>query len=649
MRRLLLLLAGLVVVSWQGTGRAREKISFPAAGVEVVDTSVGSNASGIAWVTRSADGDRLFVDGELAAHEKAIDQIHVTAGGEVVYWATDGERQVVVYRGEEGPAFEFIYIPDLELLAALATPGTTEWSFLGGTRVAFAARDRNDEWTALLRFPAAVQNQEKRPLPVTRGHLDGADPASRSHRPLRYRLLRDKVPIYIGQRGREECLVIGRKIEACGKQVALLAVAGDLGQAAFGIMTPDGLELHSRFGTVGPTSNVDWVSFSPDGQHLACVIREKQGQALYVDGVSRSLHELVSSALWLPDNRLLALVHGVAGSQVLVDGSTVLEKKLIERLLVSPQGEVFAIGKDDAGPFIDPLGQPGQFTSIWGEGFLTGGSLYGLLRLPDGKVSLLGGTRQSEPYSAVSRVSPAPDGKQLAAVGASVDGDAVILDGELWQAMSGRVARFAWCGGEKLQVLVRTGDQECLMAAGVGAECCPRFVATGCDATGRPTAVCLKESRYVASLNGAPVGEPFEDVPLHLVFQEAVTGGLEFAGRVGDVWTLFFNGQAQSAAGKPLQVHPGIGGAWFLVQGSAGYRWVGGTSATEWFDAISAPLELRGHTLFKARRNGREAWVDGQRTYGWHDAILSTLYLVDGGGFYWARDEGLIHLDSLEF
>ena len=632
MRVFRLPLVWLLVICCHGPALAREAVSFPASGVEVVDTFVRPDLGGIAWVVRSTDGDRLFIDGEEAAHETSIDQIHLSRGGEAVYWAASGDRQFVVYRGEKGPAFDSIYVPDLEVLAALANPEPAEWCFLGGTRVAFGARDRHGEWTALLRFPAAVQNQERRPLPLTRAVYDSADPASRGHRPLRYRLLRDKVPVYIGLRGREECLVIGRKIEACGKQVALLAVASDLGQIAFGMMTPDGLELHSRFGRIGPTANVDWVSFSPDGKHLACVVRQEQGQVLSVDGVSGSASGLVASALWLPDNRLLALVHGAAGSQVVVDGAAILEKKLIERLLISPTGDVFAIGKDDAGPFVDPLGQPGRFSSIWGEGFLSGGLFYGLLRLPDGKSSMLSGAHQSPSFSAISRISPAADGKHVVAVGASVDGDAVLLDGELWQALSGRVEKFTWCGGEKLQVLVRGADHECLVATGAIETCCPRFVATGCDASGRPTAVCLNESRYVASLNGTPVGEPFEDVPLHLVYQDSATGRLEFAGRLGELWTLFSGGKAQHAEGKPLQVHPGIDGAWFLVQGSAGFRWVGGSGATEWFDTISAPLMAGGHMFFKARRKGLEAWTDSGRTYGWHEAILSTIHVVDGGG-----------------
>jgi hypothetical protein len=649
MRTLLFPMALLAAALVGGVGQAREIVSYPSKGVEVTDTFVGPMVGSIAWVLQTPDGARLYVDGEELAQEEDIDQIHLTSSGAATYWASNGEHQVVVYRGEKGPEFNDIHVPDLEVLAGLATPEPTEYSFLGGTRVAFAARDRNGQWTALLRFPAAWQNQEKRPLPVTRLHYETPDPTSRTHRPLRYRLLRGKVPIYIGSREREECLVIGRQIAACGKQVSMMAVAPDLSQAAFGILTPQGIEFHSAFGVIGPTSNVDWVSFSPDGNHLASIVRQGAQQALIVDGIQRSVHEAAAAAVWLPDNRLLTLEHNEAGSQIAVDGQPLLEKKLIERLFVSPDGRVLAVGKDDEGPFLDPLGRPGEFTSIWGEGFLSSGTFFGLLRLPGGKVSLLNGKEMTAPFSGISRVSPAPDGKHLVAVGASVEGDAVLLDGEPWEALSGRVERFAWCGGDKLQVMVRGAEFECLLSAGVEQECCPRFVATGCDAAGRPAAVCLKESRYIATLAGGPVAVPFEDVPLHLVFQDLATGALDFAGRVGDEWTLVFSGQTTPAAGKPIQAHPGPGGASFMVQGSEGFRWVSAQGATEWFDAVSSPMDHNGHSFFRARRKGQEAWADIQGTYGWHDAILSTLYTVDGGGFYWARDGERIHLDSLEY
>ncbi len=648
--RILITALALLFSVLNGSGaESREIASLPANGVEVVDTYVGPKVGSIAWIVSFEDGTRLFVDGAEIAHEEQIEQVHVSDGGEATYWASSGDQQVVVYRGAEGPEFEDIYVPDLEVLAGLSTPESNEYSFLGGTRVAFGARDRSGEWTALLRFPAAWQNQEKRPLPVTRVHYGSPDPASRTHRPLRYRLLRGKVPVYIGRRDREECVVIGRKIAACGKQVSLLAVAPDLSQAAFGIMTPQGIEFYSSFGMVGPTSNLDWVSFSPNGDHLACVVRREAQQVLYVDGVQRSVHDVVAAAVWLPDNRLLTLTHGATGSQVSVDGQLLLEKQLIERLYVSPDARVLAVGKDGDGPFLDPVGRPGGFSSIWGEGFLSSGLFYGLLRLPDGKVSLLRDDQMTLPFSAISRVSLAPDGTHLVAVGASVDGDAVLLDGDSWQSVPGRVERFAWCGGSKLQVMVRGADLECLMAKEVAQHCCPRFVATGCDAAGRPTAVCLEESRYVATLAGERVGEPFEDVPLHLVFQDLATGELDFAGRKGESWSLVFSGRATEAQGKPLQVHPGAGGAWYLVQGESGFRWATAEGKTEWFDAVSSPMSYNGHSLFRARRDGREAWADGGRIFGWHDAILSTLYTVDGGGFYWARDEGRIHLDTLEF
>jgi hypothetical protein len=649
MRILLLPMALLTASLLGGVGQAREIVSYPSAGVEVTDTYVGPMVGSIAWVLKTADGAHLYVDGEERAQERDIDQIHVASSGDATYWASTGEQQVVVYRGKKGPEFDHIHMPNLEVLAGLATPEPAEYSFLGGTRVAFAARARDGQWTALLRFPAAWQNQEKRPLPVTRVHYESPDPASRTYRPLHYGLLRGKIPIYIGRRGREECLVIGRTIAACGKQVSMLSVAPDLNQAAFGILTPQGIEFHSAFGMIGPTTNVDWASFSPDGNHLACVVRRGTLQALFVDGIERSVHEAAAAAVWLPDNRLLTLVHTAAGSQIAVDGHPLLEKKLIERLFVSPEGRVLAVGKDDDGPFLDPLGRPGEFTSIWGEGFLSSGTFFGLLRLPGGKVSLLQGTEMTAPFSGVSRISPAPGGDHLVAVGASVEGDAVLLDGEPWEAVSGRVERFAWCGGEKLQVMARGADQECLFTAGMEPACCPRFVATGCDAAGRPAAVCLAESRYVATLAGTPVGVPFEDVPLHLVFQDLATGILDFAGRSGDTWTLVFSGQATPAAGKPIQVYPGKGGAAFMVQGSEGFRWVSAQGATEWFDAVSSPMDHNGHSFFRARRDGQEAWADTDETYGWHDAILSSLYTVDGGGFYWAQDGERIHLDSLEY
>lgn len=648
MRTTVILLAVLAATFGALSGQARENLSFPAAGTAIVDTYVRPDVSGVAWVTRGGDGEHLFVDGQEVAREERIDQVHLNEAAEVTYWAGSGKQQVVVYRGQEGPQFDSIYVPDLKVLAALGTPGPTEWAFLGGTRVAFAARDRKGEWTALLRFPAAWQNQENRPLPLTRVHYESPDPASRTHRPLRYRLLKDKVPVYIGRRGDEECLVIGLEVAACGKQVSLLAVAPDSSQVAFGMTTPKGIDFYSSFGVIGPTNNVDWVSFSPDGRHLACVVRQGSRQAVYVDGQLRSVHEAVAGVVWLPDNRLLSLVHGAGGSQVLMDGKPVLEKKLIERLFVAPDARVQAVGKDDQGAFVHPQGRPGKFTSIWGEGFLRAGTFFGLLRLPDGKVSLLRDGEVTAPYSAISRLAPSPNGEHLVAVGASVDGDAVLLDGLPWQPVPGRVERFAWCGGEHLQVMVRGADLQCLVAADREPVCCDRFVATGCNEEGVPYFVCLSDGRYVFRSVDGSSSEPFDDVPLQFVYQDHATGSLSFAGRRGTEWTLVLSGQVTPLQGAPVQALPSSDRAWYQVKGEAGTRWHTRIGATDTFDSVSAPMEYDGVTLFRARLNGRESFADDARIYGWHEAIVSTLYPVPGGFLYWALDEGQFHLVALE-
>ncbi len=101
--------------------------------------------------------------------------------------------------------------------------------------------------------------------------------------------------------------------------------------------------------------------------------------------------------------------------------------------------------------------------------------------------------------------------------------------------------------------------------------------------------------------------------------------------------------------GRPLQVLPSSGEAWYLEQAEMGMRWVTAAGSTDWFDSVSAPMELGSHSLVRGRTNGKECLATAGRTYSWHDAIVSPLYLVGNGGFYWAMDGGRVQLQALEF
>ncbi len=651
MCRFLVLLSLLLLTapSVQAFDRSGAMPSYDAATEEVVATYPAPDGSGLAWVVRASGSDRLLVDGEVIATEETIGQIHLSPGGEPVFWHTRRGREFVVYRGQAGPGFDRVYMPDLRVLIAQGHPQPGEWGYLGGTRVAFGALDKSGDWTALLRFPGAWQNQESRPLPLTRAVATSPDPSSRSHEPLHFGLLKEKIPVYIGQQEDEECLVIGRSIAACGRQVAMLAMAPDASQLAFALATPQGLEVHSSFGVSGPTPNVDWISFSPDGRHLAYVMKQAHQQTLVVDGQLSSTHEMVSAVAWSGDGRLVALVHEETGSRILVDGQTLLEKPFIERLFMAPDGRVLAAGKESNGPFLDPYGRPGGFTSMWSEGFLASGPFFGLVRLPDSNVAVLLDGALSEAYSGMNRLATAPDGSHLVAVGASVDGDAVLMDGAPWQTLDGRAQRFTWCGGEHLQVMEVGANLQCLVSAGREKACCDRIVAAGCQSDGQPVYVCLEKSLFVAHLGDGSVIGPFDDVPQHLLYQDQATGQLQFAARGPEGWILVLDGVAIALRGQPVQVLPSSDEAWTLEQAEMGMRWITPSGSTEWFDSLSAPVQYGAHSLVRGRLNGKECLATPKRTYPWHDAIVSPLYPVGNGGFYWAVDGGKVQLQTLEF
>jgi hypothetical protein len=627
----------LLAVPPAGPGVA-SLFEMPADQREVVDTFVTPDGEHAAWVVDRPGGQTLFVDGDEFLTWERIDQVALTPDGGSVFWGQRAGRQHIFYRDQVGDPYDEIYLPDIEVLGSMASPEPAEWGFLGGSRVAFAARNRQGEWTTLLRFPAAAQNQEQRPLPQTRALCDSHDAERRVHRPLHYRLLRGKVPVFIGRKGEEECLVVGHEEAACGIQITMLAYAPATGRLAFAVNTRKGLMVHTGLQTFGPTTNVDWVTFSPDGRRLAFVLRSDAGQTIVVDDKPLAVHPAVGALFWTPEGRLLSLHHDDAGSHLRLDGEELLTARRIERVFLGPDGRIFVAGTGEEGLFLHPFGRPGKLTSLWGEGFLPAGRFFGLARLPGGKVALLEEETLSPAFNGINRVTPSPDGARLAAVGASVEGDTVLLDGKDWGGMEGRVERLLWCDRTELVVWERQKDRECLVQADGTRHCCARLVLAGCDASGKPLRVCLGEGKYTAMLADQAVAEPFQDVPLHLVYQDARTGEVDFAGRRGDAWSVVLDGREAPAQGRPVHLLPTDDGAWFLVHGDQGRRWVRRGGATAWFDSVSPPFKLHGQFLWVARADGKESWYLGDRELASSDALVSAPIPFERGFFYWARE-----------
>jgi hypothetical protein len=616
-----------------------EELRFPAASTEVRETAVSQDGSSLAFVIAGDHGEVLFINNvEVAAHDE-ISQVEFAEGGQVVYAVRDGDDWSIVSGDKVIGPFEKIYIPDLEVLTDLAIPEPSEWSFMGGSRVVFAGRNRQDEWTAFMRFPGNPQKQEQRPLPITRALPSPTDPSAMTHRPLHYRMVRGKVPAFIGISRGAECFYVDNHEVGCGRQVVMLAMSGASGRTAVAWRDRDGLYLHTGHQVHGPTLNVDWISFSPSGNRLAFVQRQDGEHLLIVDDIEQGRYPQIDSLLWAGDGRLIKLVHEESGSKVFVDDLQLAAWPLIERLFLSPSGTLHLLGRAIAGLLVDPGIAAGSIEAIWSEGFLTGGAFYAIARLAGGGQALLFNDQLSSPRHGFPLVSVSPSGSQLAAVGVDASGETVYLDGADKGVLPGHAEQLLWCRQEELLVKIRKEDQECLVRNLTEMLCCPRLVFAGCSPEGRIQRLCMGPDRYGFYLDEEALGDPFDEVPLHLVYLDSASGDLAFAARRDEQWSIVSNGVVQDLDAAPVQLYPTAEGPWFEAGLRGARKWVTPHGSSAAYTSVSVPFETPSGPIFRAVKDGRQAWVTERGPMAWHDSLRSLPQAGAGQEWlYWAVD-----------
>ncbi len=623
---------------------------LPETGDPVVETAVAADGASVAFVTRGEDGDTLWFAGDRKANCEEIGHVSLTPDGPVWWCRTGGEHTVYFGESSSGPFLD-ISMPNLDALAALAAPTPVEWGYRAGSRSVLAARDARGEWQSYFRYSAAPSVQEKRGLPMTLSVASGPDASVQKARGIRYHLVAGRLPLFIGTSKREECIYLGSDAVGCGQQVAMLAWSAATQRLAFAVTTSEGLMVYSGGQVWGPTRNLDWVAFSPDGTHLAFVIREGEQQALVVDDERKASFSVLESVVWTPDNRLVYLGHDDAGAHLVVDGQEVLLRDLVSAVYVSPTGAVSASGRHKGKSFVYPeVAGLEDFDSLWGEGFLSGGGLYGLLRLAGGRQALLLAGRLSAPFDGLSRLTPSLDGRKLAAVASTPSGDRLLVDLEEQSAeRAGRAEQLTWCGNDRVLVRERSGDQDCTFRSDdpKAAFCCARMVMVACGATGEPDTVCLDQGKYWLHKAGTKEGEPYDEIPPHLIWQDLTGGTFDFAARRGADWFLVTGGKERPAGGRPLTIRPFLDSPWFLVSGAGGSRWMTRAGDGPWFATVSPPFDLAGMAVYRGRSKGAEWWVLPSGQSAPAVELLSGPMAFDGGMAWWERAGGKRRLASL--
>jgi len=580
----------------------------------------------------------LYVDGQPVAAADRIEQVSLLDSGTPIFWIRQGDRERVVVGTRESPGFRRIYMPDIEALSALARPTAGEWGYRGGERTAFAGRNSRGDWTSVVRYPAAPRVEDRRPLSTSRAWNSAPDPTTLRERALRYRLLKARVPVYIGVRKNEECLVVGTTINACGRRIALLAHHAASGRLAYGLETRRGLLIHSGYQVFGPASNADWVTFSRDGRHLAMVLRQGREHVLIVDDEPAARGALIESVAWTADHRVVHLIHEPRRSRLYAGATMLLEKDLISGVYLSPLGDLLVPGRQGGEFFLDPYGPLPDVAALWSEGFLAGGEFFAAARLEGGGQAVLFQGEMSPPHNALVKLSVSHTGRRLAAVAADVDRDLVMVPLDPGPAIDGRAEEVGWCPRDRLFVKERTGSVDCLVGEGGGRHCCDRLVLWSCPDDGPPLLVCLEESRFVLRRGENLVGEPFDAVPLHLAYRDGATGTLALAGRRQADWFLLLDGREQHANGVPTFVYPAAAGPWYQVASEGRKRWVSPGGKGAWYDIVSPPFQLEGHTAHRARRDGREAWVVEGEEGRWTQGLISAPVPYGKGFFFWALE-----------
>lgn len=535
----------------------------------------------------------------------------------------------------------------------------------------------------LVRYPAAPDLQDTKPLPVTRVVWPGADPTLENTAPLRYRLIRDKVPIFIGvkEKGENECLVVGAQEVGCGFQVAMLAWSPVSGRTAHALRVKEGLVVNSGHALYGPTSRVDWISFSPDGSRLAMVVAEEGRDVLIIDDERVASSERIEPVAWTSLGLPVYVSHSETGSRLFVDGVQVMEKTRIDAVYLSPSGEVLALGRDATGLTLHPWGVLEGVDSLWSEGFLPNGTFYAIGHRSSGEQTLLMGGKARGSWTVVSWLTPSPDGEKLAAVGSTAEGDVVIVDGDVWKLPRGQVRRLDWCGARWPLVITKGGERGCVVSK-KGEYCCggrkmrePPLLKTGvelkhgatpggrelentvrhsvevlgavCLPGGEVMQLCEVSDRYAVMRDGKVVGKRFDYIPPQFVFQDITRGQLDFAARRGEEWYIVIGGREHAAGGTVEFVYPGADGAWFRVKGHKGVRWWSPSGPSPFFAGTAPPWFVSGRSMFRARKGGQETWVLQGKELGWTDRLESRPIVRSGRLLYWTRDENILRLMEL--
>jgi hypothetical protein len=618
-----------------------------------------ASRSGAHWaaVFQDGAGQRLVLDAAEAGRAERFEQVTVGDDGSVAFWFRDGDREFVVAGGVTYGPLTGAHMPDLDAVAGMSRPSAAEWSYRGGTRTVFAGRDRNGDWVSLTRYPAAPAEQESRLLPMQRTFPGGPDPSTALREAIRFVLVRGRVPVFLTRAEDEECLWVGEKQAACAEQISMLAWAPESGRIAFAVRAHDGeLTVHSGVKRHGPTTRLDWVTFSPGGEHLAFVMERDGQHALVLDDLEVVRFPRIEALAWLPGPKLAYLAHTEGRSILSIGGEAVWEQRAISAVYVGPDGKVAAWGADaDGRRFLWPFAGLEQVTDLWNDGFLAGGRFFARGKLGTGRHVVVLGGELSPALDGISLFAPAPDGRSLAVVGAAGGVERVLLDGTEVPGVAGHVEEIRWSAAGPLLKVNRGGrgepagenarqKQECVVRPGVEEVCCAHLVASGWTAAAGLEALCLQPGKGFALLaaSATRAQAPFDEVPPALLYRDDALG-MAFAARRGEDWFRVAAGKVQGLERKPEFLLAAPDGPWFLVPTGPGRRWYAPGFVSREYSRILQPFFSEGRSLFLARVGSREAWVSGNRETATAGRALSAPVFVPGGFLSWmGTDEGVI-------
>ena len=597
-----------------------------------------SSPSGNHWgaIVEAPDGVSLVIDGKELKGKDDFGALHLKDDGDFTFWFRDGEEELLATpNGNLGPGRN-VRVPDLSSLRAAGEVSGARWAHRGGTRSVFGASKSDGSWTRIMRFPASPGFQEEGTLSLSRLENDGPSPSSTRAVPLRFGLV-DDAPAFVFDDGSKQCLWWRGAVRGCGERVALVAVDGAGKRLDFAVQTSGGLELVTPEASHGPTQRVDWLAYSADGAHMAFVMQEGRGEVLMVDGKPVASFPRIQSLAWTP--RGLAFLAHLAGSSVAVVGDTVVaEERVLESLMVGPDGEVVIWGKSiDGAGILAPLGAPEGLAQLWGAGFLSGGQMISNARFSTGHAGYLLDGKPLPGLTVVVAPLVSPDGDRWAVIGRGPQGPLLFLDGQIHDSGGRAADDVEWCGETEPRIRVRSTQGDCV-SRGNNTICCTRIVFTGCLAEGKVGALCMSKSGYQWRSSETLMTAPYDEVPLSLVYSDRDGGEVWFAARRKDKWYRVRGDCEHSLQGKPLSVEAGDGGPWYRIHPGGKRLWTAPGFTTAAADNVFPPFFSTGHSVSWAAQGGREYWVvDGVRSKPYR-RIFSAPKFYDGGFLFVALD-----------